>query len=108
MPKKKPSLYKGDYYTTEEYTALHKLLVNPKGLIASLLFVHTEKSYSKNIKVTIQSLSSITDVSYRSKYGNGLSIYNLVYNTSLENVPLSLNKSDLHRTICQWRFQINK
>jgi hypothetical protein len=107
MPKNKPSLYKGDYYTQEEYDILHKLLVNPKGLVESLLSIHTSKSYSKDIKQSIYGLNSITAVSNHTKY-NGVSIYNLIYNTPLDNVPLFLNTSPLHRIICQWRFQINK
>jgi hypothetical protein len=102
MSKNKPSLYKGDYYTPEEYTALHKLLVITKNLIESLLFVHTEKTHSKNIKKHIQGLNQILTDS------DIISIYNLIYNTPLEDIPLFLNTSDLHRTICQWRLQINK
>lgn len=102
MPNNKPSLYKGDYYTTEEYSILHKLLANPKGLVESLLFVHTEKTRSKYIKKHIQGLNQIPTDS------NIISIYNLIYDTPLENIPIFINTSPLHKIICQWRFQINK
>jgi hypothetical protein len=108
MSKNKPSLFREDYYTPEEYAILNKLLYNSKNLIETMLRVHTAKENLLCIKRKVASFKGITSIySDGTKY-NALEIYDLMYNTHLDDVALSLNKSPVHTTICQWRFQINK
>ena len=93
--KSKPSLYRGDYYTIEEYEALINFL--GADLLSHIIRRYLPKGASA-VKRRIHSLGIVIGVAY-----------DLIYNTPLDNVPLFLNEdSKLYTTICQWRFQINK
>jgi len=108
MPKNKPSLYRGDYYTLEEYRTLSKLLYDGKNLIETLLRIHTAIGNNpEEIKLSIKKLINPIFVCIGSRY-NGSGVYDLLYNTHLNDVALYINTSNVHSVICQWRFQINK
>ena len=94
--KSKPSLYKGDYYTIEEYEAL-------AGLLGGNLLSKIIKANIRKGAVTIKRrLHGYHDV-FRMAVP-----YDLIYNIPLNDVPLYLSRDDVSTTICQWRFQINK
>ena len=80
--KSKHSLYRGDYYTIEEYEELMKFL-------GSSLISFFIKNYLRNgvsaVKRHIHRNPIYKDVS-------GVNLYDLIYNTPLDNVPLFLNE----------------
>jgi hypothetical protein len=108
MSKNKPSLYREDYYAPEEYGILHRLLYNSKNLVEVIIHVHTRKDNIKGIKRSILTLNRIKAACFDGTKYPGIEIHDLMYNTHIDDIALSLNKSPVHTTICQWRFQINK
>lgn len=108
MSKNKPSLFKEDYYTQEEYTTLLKSLSVSKHIIELLLRTAIKRYLLKGIKPKLHSLLNVNARYTDGTSYNGLEIYDLIYNTHLDDIALSLNKSKVHDSICQWRFQINK
>lgn len=93
----KPSLYRGDYYTKEEYDLLRLLISKDKHVIVRLLETALEEKGPGRIKRKVNSILLPT------KYPVGLAIYG----TPLELVPTLMHVWAL-TSICQWRFQINK
>jgi hypothetical protein len=93
--KSKPSLYRGDYYTIEEYRLLAKFL-------GSSLISFIIKNYLCN------GASSVKRHIHIYKDVSGANLYDLIYNTILDNVPLFLNEDNEFTSVCQWRLQINK
>lgn len=95
MAKSFTSLYKGDYYTIDEYKHLADMLGG------NLLALVINGSIIRGLKPSRIKL----DI-------NGFFIsfvYNLIYHTSLSDIPLHINTdSPIFRAICQWRLDINK
>lgn len=95
MAKSKPSLYKGDYYTLDEYKHLADMLngnllaltINAsiiRGLIPSRIKRDIKNFFLQNV-------------------------YTLVYDTHLNDIPLQINTEiPAFKSICQWRLDINK
>jgi hypothetical protein len=92
-----PSLYRGDYYTPDEYAQLKNLILQDHTLRYTLLFNALENDDPKKIK------RSIKDIELPYKY----SLWKIIYDTPLEDIPRHINDEDI-MYICQWRLQINK
>jgi hypothetical protein len=94
--KNKPSLFKGDYYTEAEYKQLIDLSKGNKDFLSTYLnTVLCEKGFKikNNLKWLDKTFS--------------FHLYKLMFDMPLNEVPLYINDEAL-KTICQWRFQINK
>lgn len=102
MPKYKPSLYRADYYTLEEYRLLVTLLNgNLLGLTIANCFDNIKK-----IKRAVQCKFYLTT---QGMLTNILTANELIYNTPLSGLLIYINSSNSAVVaICQWRFQINK
>lgn len=93
--KSRPSSIKGRHYTREEYDLLGSYIGNKnKTLVTHIL----KMSLTRDIKLIKRSINS--DLTAE--------IYDAIYNTDLNDLPLLLDDKDIIKTICQWRFQINK
>lgn len=92
-----PSLYRGDYYTPDEYDQL-KILISENRTLEYILLLNALEH--KDTKIIKRSIRDIT-LPYRH------SLWKLMYDTPLESIPLFINDPNV-TSICQWRLQINK
>ena len=94
----KPSSFRGDYYTTEEYKELTNFL-KPNCLFLQIIKSRIDKGPAA-IKRAIRNVAILGATSM---------VYELIYKTPLSNIPLYLNTENHYNTsTCQWRFHINK
>lgn len=96
-PESTPSLYKGDYYTREEYEQLNSLLRHQSTFLNLLLL----KALDEDDTISIYRAICQMEVPY--KY----SAWKIIYDTPLEQIPTFLDIEPIE-TICMWRLQINK
>lgn len=92
--KSRPSLLLKDPYTREDYDILFKYLEADKTLIARIIklyIVHNLDIIKRGINSKISA-----------------EVYDVMYKTDLNDLPLLFNASDIIKMICLWRFQINK
>lgn len=101
--KSAPSLYKGDYYTRQEYDQLKTMILPRREFVFLWLrFILDKKpdQIKREVKSCYIKIQGVQDFQKP---------YELMFCTPLENIPRYLNeKEDICIYLAQWRFQINK
>ena len=103
--KSAPSLYRGDYYTRQEYDQLIILIRDNKSYLFSWLGTIL---FSKKPSTIKREVKRISDTFFNATLNtSNIPLYKIMYDSPLGDVPLYLNHNELN-IIAQWRFQINK
>jgi hypothetical protein len=110
MSSKPIALFRGDYYTKDEYALLKNMIANDTSLQFQLLS-STLDNKPTSIKRKLYhhyKNTKIYNPGDRYSKASEFTPYVIMYNTPLHNLPLHINGPNIIKAICQWRFQINK